>query len=137
MVSLFGRGFDSLQLHYLSKCKPLTFKQVGDMKFIDFEDALDRDLGKVGTPKRDAFESSVDEAVYSYKLGEAIRKARLEQNLTQEELGERIGVKKAQISKLERGYSITISTMSRVFKALGFSTASLDLGGSLGKVALW
>ena len=30
------------------------------MKFIDFEDALDRDLGKVGTPKRDAFESSVD-----------------------------------------------------------------------------
>ena len=107
------------------------------MKFIDFEDALDRDLGKVGTPKRDAFESSVDEAVYSYKLGEAIRKARLEQNLTQEELGERIGVKKAQISKLEKGYSITISTMSRVFKALGFSTASLDLGGSLGKVALW
>lgn len=112
-------------------------EQVGDMKFIDFEDALDRDLGKVGTPKRDAFESSVDEAVYSYKLGEAIRKARLEQNLTQEELGERIGVKKAQISKLERGYSITISTMSRVFKALGFSTASLDLGGCLGKVALW
>ena len=52
--------------------------------------------GKVGTPKRDAFESSVDEAVYSYKLGEAIKKARLEQNLTQEELGERIGVKKAQ-----------------------------------------
>ena len=44
-------------------------EQVGDMKFIDFEDALDRD---------DAFESSVDEAVYSYKLGEAIRKARLE-----------------------------------------------------------
>ena len=112
-------------------------EQVGDMKFIDFEDALDRDLGKVGTPKRNAFESRVDEAVYSYKLGEAIKKARLEQNLTQEELGERIGVKKAQISKLERGYSITISTMSRVFKALGFSTASLELGGSLGKVALW
>ena len=112
-------------------------EQVGDMKFIDFEDALDRDLGKVGTPKRNAFESRVDEAVYSYKLGEAIRKARLEQNLTQEELGERIGVKKAQISKLERGYSITISTMSRVFKALGFSTASLELGGSVGKVALW
>ena len=124
-------------LHLSDEPKEVDMEQVGDMKFIDFEDALDRDLGKVGTPKRDAFESSVDEAVYSYKLGEAIRKARLEQNLTQEELGERIGVKKAQISKLERGYSITISTMSRVFKALGFSTASLDLGGSLGKVALW
>ena len=50
---------------------------------------------------------------------------------------EQVGDMKAQISKLERGYSIIISTMSRVFKALGFSTASLDLGGSLGKVALW
>ena len=28
MVSLFGRGFDSLQLHHLSKRKPLTFKQL-------------------------------------------------------------------------------------------------------------
>ena len=28
MVSLFGRGFDSLQLHHLSKCKPLTFKRL-------------------------------------------------------------------------------------------------------------
>ncbi len=112
-------------------------EQVGDMKFIDFEETLDRDLGKLGTPKRDNFESSVDEAVHAHKLGEAIKKARLEQNLTQEELGERIGVKKAQISKLERGYSITIPTMSRVFKALGFTSASLDLGGSLGRVVLW
>ena len=38
-------------------------EQVGDMKFIDFEEVLDRDLGKVGTPERDAFESSGDEAV--------------------------------------------------------------------------
>ena len=112
-------------------------EQVGNMKFINFEDVLDRDLGKIGTPKRDEFERSVDEDVHAYKLGEAIKKARLEQNLTQDELGQRIGVKKAQISKLERGYSITIPTMSRVFKALGFNTASLDLGGSLGKVALW
>ena len=112
-------------------------EKVGNMKFIDFEEALDRDLGKIGTPERDKFELSVDEAVHAYKLGEAIKKARLEQNLTQEELGESIGVKKAQISKLERGYSITIPTMSRVFKALGFTSASLDLGGSLGRVALW
>ena len=76
-------------------------------------------------------------AVHAYHIGEAIKKARIEQNLTQEELGKRIGVKRAQISKLEKGYSITIPTMSRVFKALGFATASLDLGGNLGKVALW
>ena len=59
------------------------------------------------------------------------------QNLTQEELGERIGVQKAQISRLEKGKSvITLPTMSRIFQALGVSTATLDLGAG-GKVALW
>ena len=114
----------------------MNMKQKDEMKFIDFEDVLDRDLGKVGTPKRDEFERKVDESVHAYRLGEAIKKARLQQNLTQEQLGERIGVKRAQISKLEKGYSITIPTMSRVFKALGITTATLDLG-SVGKVALW
>lgn len=93
-------------------------------------------LWKVGTSKRDAFESDVDEALHAYRLGEAIKKARIEQNLTQEQLGERIGVKRAQISRLERGYSITIPTMRRVFKALGVVTATIDLGVA-GKVALW
>ena len=86
--------------------------------------------------KRDAFESDVDVALHAYRLGEAIKKARIEQTLTQEQLGERIGVKRAQISRLERGYSITIPTMRRVFKALGVVTATIDLGIA-GKVALW
>ncbi len=78
----------------------------------------------------------MSESVYAYHIGKAIKKARLLQNLTQEQLGERVGVKKVQISRLERGYSITIPTMSRVFKALGIHTATLDLGIG-GKVALW
>lgn len=57
-------------------------------------------------------------------------------NLTQEELGEKVGVKKAQISRIERGYSISIPTMSHAFKALGAAKATLDLG-RFGKVALW
>lgn len=106
------------------------------MKLTPFEDVLDDFYGKKGTPERDAHESMVAESVNAYKLGEAIKKARLQQNLTQEELGERIGVKKAQISKLERGYSISLPTMSRVFRALGVATATLDLG-DIGKVDLW
>ena len=48
-----------------------------------------------------------------------IKKARLERNLTQEELGKLIGVQKAQISKLENNAnSATIDTIVRVFKAL-------------------
>ena len=73
----------------------------------------------------------------AYFVGEAIKNARLKQNLTQEELGERIGVKRSQISKLESGKcSITLSTMGKVFRALGIATATLDLGVE-GKVALW
>ena len=96
----------------------------------------DENIGKKGNPKRDDFDRKVEEALYDYRIGEAIRNARLKQNLTQEELGERIGVQKAQISRMERGYSISIPTMSRVFKALGIATATLDLGIA-GKVALW
>ena len=106
------------------------------MNLTPLDDVLDKHFGKIGTPKRDAFESDVDVALHAYRLGEAIKKARIEQNLTQEQLGERIGVKRAQISRLERGYSITIPTMRRVFKALGVVTATIDLGIA-GKVALW
>lgn len=106
------------------------------MNLIPLEDALDRHFGKIGTPKRDEFESDVEEALHAYRIGEAIKAERLKQNLTQEELGERIGVQKAQISRMERGYSISIPTMSRAFKALGITTATLDLGVA-GKVALW
>lgn len=121
-----------------SNKKRIFQKQVimAQMNLTPLDDVLDKHFGKVGTPKRDAFESDVDGALHAYRLGEAIKKARIEQNLTQEQLGERIGVKRAQISRLERGYSITIPTMRRVFKALGVVTATIDLGIA-GKVALW
>lgn len=111
-------------------------KQVGNMKLYSLEEVTDEIIGKKGTPARDDFDQKVEEALHAYRIGEAIKNARLQQNLTQEELGERIGVQKAQISRMERGYSISIPTMSRVFKALGISTATLDLGKA-GKVALW
>lgn len=111
-------------------------KQIGNMKLYSLEEVKDEVLGKIGTLVRDEHERRVEAALHAYRIGEAIKKARIEQNLTQEELGERIGVKRAQISRLEKGYSISIPTMSRVFKALGVPTASIDLG-KIGKVALW
>lgn len=94
------------------------------MKLIPADDMKDKLWGKRGTPEREAMETQLKEDVNAYFVGEAIRKARLAQKLTQEELGERIGVQRAQISKLEKGKSvITLPTMSRVFKALGIATA--------------
>lgn len=109
---------------------------MAQMNLTPFEDVLDDFYGKVGTPERDEHEKKVEEALHAYRIGEAIKAARIKQNLTQEELGEKVGVKKAQISRIERGYSISIPTMSRVFKALGAAKATLDLG-RFGKVALW
>lgn len=107
------------------------------MKFTPADELIDAVWGKVGTPERDAMEAQLKEDIQAYFVGEAIKKARLRQNLTQEELGERVGVKRSKICKLENGKSsITLSTMSRVFKALGITTATLDLGIA-GKVALW
>lgn len=107
------------------------------MIFTPADDLIDEVWGKVGTPERDAMEAQLKEELQAYYVGEAIKKARLKQNLTQEELGERIGVKRSQICKLESGKSsMTLSTLSRVFKALGIAAATLDLGAA-GKIALW
>lgn len=111
-------------------------EKLGNMTLYSLEEINDEIWGKIGTPERDAMEAQLKEELDAYHVGEAIRNARQAQNLTQEQLGERIGVKKSQISKLERGKSITLTSMSRVFKALGITTASLDLG-EFGKVALW
>ena len=98
------------------------------MNLTSLDVLTDEVFGKRGTPKRDAMEKRLQEEVNAYFVGEAIRKMRQAQNLTQEELGERIGVQKAQISRLEKGKSvITLPTMSRIFQALGVSTATLDL----------
>ena len=101
-----------------------------------FETILDEYYGSKGSPKRDDFERRVSEAVNTSKIGESIKAERIRQKLTQDELGERIGVKKAQISRLERGYSISLPPRSRVFRALGVNSAILDLGHA-GKVTLW
>lgn len=106
------------------------------MKLYSLEEITDEVFGEKGTPERDAMEAQLKEEIDAYHVGEAIRKAREAQNLTQEQLGARIGVQKSQISKFERGKSITLTSLTRIFKALDIATASLDIG-SFGKVALW
>lgn len=107
-----------------------------EMKLYTLEEVQDELIGPVGTPRRDAFESKLAAELEAYKIGEALKKARKEQNLTQKKLGEMVGVKEAQISKIENGKSVAFTTIIRLFKALGAKTACLDLG-NMGKVALW
>ncbi len=107
------------------------------MEYYTLDEALDMHFGVKGTPRRDKFDAEVEEALNAYRLGEVTKKARLQENLTQEELGKRAGVHRAQISKLERGHDVSFTTIRRVFRALGVATATLDLGTSIGKLPLW
>ena len=105
------------------------------MKIYTLEEMEDKHIGKVGTPERDKYEQELSDEIQPYHLGEAIKEARLSQNLTQEQLGERVGVQKSQISRLEKGRSVSVSSMARLFKAMGIPL-TLEIGG-MRKVALW
>ena len=85
------------------------------MKIYSLDQVQDKLIGKVGTPDRDKFEYELQMDL----IGKAIKHTRQERHLTQEELGQLIGVKKSQISKLENSASnVTIDTLIRVFSAL-------------------
>ena len=85
------------------------------MKSYTLAEMKDKYIGEIGTQARDEYEYELRMDV----LGKMIKAARQERHLTQEQLGELVGVKKAQISKLESSAnSATIDTLLKVFKAL-------------------
>jgi HTH-type transcriptional regulator / antitoxin HipB len=85
------------------------------LKTYNLDEITDKYIGMSGTSKREAFEHELRLDL----LGEAIRQARKERHLTQEELGQLVGVKKAQISKLENSLTdARFETIIKVFKAL-------------------
>ena len=106
------------------------------MEAMTQEQMLDKYVGKKGTPEREEYEAEVRKALDDYRIGEAIKAERRKQGLTQEQLGERMGVQKSQVSKIENGKSPAYSSILRAFKALGAKSASIDLG-EYGRVELW
>ncbi len=85
------------------------------MKTYTLEELTDKHIGQKGTKKRDDFENELRLDL----LGHTIKQVRKERNLTQEQLGELVGVKKAQISKIENSLTdARFDTILKVFKAL-------------------
>ena len=86
------------------------------LKTVSLDTMIDKHIGKPGTPKREVFENELRIDL----LGSAIKQARKERNLTQEQLGELVGVQKAQISKIENSVkNARFETILKVFNALG------------------
>jgi len=93
----------------------LKILKVLRMRSYTLNDVKDKYIGKEGSPEREAYELDLKIEL----IGEAIKKIRKKRSMTQSELGELIGVKKAQISKLENNTTnVSIGTLMRVFKAL-------------------
>ncbi|MGM9764294.1 MAG: helix-turn-helix domain-containing protein [Candidatus Cryptobacteroides sp.] len=99
-----------------------------------FDEVIEMSYGKKGTKKRDAFEARIEKDWEQYQIGEAIKAIRKSQHLTQEQLGEMMGVKKARISRIEKGEGVTLSAIVNVIKALG-APVCLDLG-EFGRILL-
>ena len=77
----------------------------------------DEVYGKKGTPRRD----ELDREFETFKVGLLLKKARLEKNLTQEQLANVIEKKRAYISRVESdGSNITLKTLYDIVeKGLG------------------
>ncbi len=86
-------------------------KKVSDAK--TFDELLDIKYGKTGTKERDEYEAKAK----SFIIGEMIKEARKEAQMTQEDLAARTGTKKSYISRLENGkIDIQISTLFKIFE---------------------
>ena len=82
-------------------------------KITTFEEHLEKQYGKKGTPTREQFEAEA----MAFRLGELLKEARMEAKLTQSELAEKTGTKKSYISRIESGKSeIQLSTFYRIIK---------------------
>ena len=87
------------------------------MKLQTLDELKDRFYGPKGCEKRDQLDRELD----VLRIGILIRNARKESNLTQAELAERIGKKRAFISRVEHdGSNLTIATLLDIVeKGLG------------------
>jgi len=80
-------------------------------KLTSFEDHLDQQYGKKGTPSREKYEQEFE----AFKIGVLIQEARKKRNLTQEELALKVGTTKNYISRIENDASdIRLSTLLRI-----------------------
>ena len=74
---------------------------------------LDKKYGEKGQPKREEWEQQFE----SFRLGVLLEEARLKLGMTQEELAEKCGTNKSNISKIENNSSdVRLSTLMKIIQ---------------------
>ncbi|HBH22845.1 MAG TPA: transcriptional regulator [Cytophagales bacterium] len=83
-------------------------------------DLFDQKYGKKGSKTRDEFEQRAE----AYMVAELVKESRKKAHLTQQQLAEKLNVKRTYISKIERASSdVRISTLRKIIET--------GLGGKL------
>ena len=96
--------------------KKNSLKKSSTLKTVPLDRLIDQHIGKKGSTKRIKFENELRLDL----LGESIKSVRKAKNMTQTELGQLVGVQKAQISKIENSVkSARLETIMNVFDILG------------------
>lgn len=84
------------------------------------DDLITQEYGSIGTSLRDEFEAGYSD----FKIGALIKQARKEQGLRQEELAEKVGTSKGNISRIENNAKdVRFSTIQKIIE--------IGLGGHL------
>ena len=83
-------------------------------------DLFDRKYGKKGSKSRDEFEQKAE----AYMVAELVKESRKKAHLNQQQLADKLNVKRTYISKIERASSdVRISTLRKIIET--------GLGGKL------
>ena len=98
----------------------MTRKEMRDRNLIPLSEIIDKEIGKIGTPTRDAFERDVKNAVIGIQIQEHRRKLKM----TQEELARKVNKKREYISRVENNCgNITLKSLRDIVET--------GLGGKL------
>lgn len=86
------------------------------MEMTSLDEILDKKFGVEGSESRKRFEEEC-EVLY---LSECLKETRRKEGLTQQQLADKIGMKRASISRIENGRGdIPLSTLHKLFDGLG------------------
>lgn len=85
-------------------------------KLSTFNQQLDEEYGKPGTPEREEFH----EEALSWYFGQLLRDRRRELKMTQKEVADKLGREQSYIARVERGKAdIQLSSFFRIASVLG------------------
>lgn len=86
-------------------------------KLTTAKELLDKEYGIEGTETREKFK----EEAYTYYLSEILKSRRLELNLSQQELADKVGKKRPYISRVENGEDLRLSNFVKIAEALSLN----------------